>query len=48
MTSVLEALVDIVAGAWTAALRGKARRLTIGILVLAPIIILAVIYVLSG
>jgi hypothetical protein len=47
MASVLEPFVEIVAGAWTGGLRGKARRVTIGILVLAPIIILAVIYVLS-
>jgi hypothetical protein len=36
MTSVLEALVEIVAGAWAGGLGGKARRVTIAILVLAP------------
>jgi hypothetical protein len=36
MGVIVEALVQMVVGAWTEGLRGQARRVTIAILVLAP------------
>jgi hypothetical protein len=47
MGVIVEALVQMVVGAWTEGLRGQARRVTIAILVLAPIITLALVHLLS-
>jgi hypothetical protein len=46
LSSILEALAQTVAGAWMEGLRGRQHRIVIGILILAPIIILAAVYVL--
>jgi hypothetical protein len=47
LSVILEALAQMVAGAWMEGLRGGQRRIVIAILISAPIIILAAIYVLS-
>ena len=47
LSSILEAFAQMVAGGWMEGLRGGQRRIVIGVLISAPIIILAAVYVLS-